>query len=324
VSLGLPFPFLIRLPACGADLVTTLLVFDLVRQRHDDRVALAAAAAFSFAPITIIVSGFHGNTDPVFVALALLSCWCLVARRAGLSAGVALGCAVSVKVVPVVLVPVLAIIAWRCGRSVLIRFITGGVTVFLALWAPVLIRQPSGFLHHVLGYSGTNNQWGIPQLVVVLSDMTSADTFLIGEHLKFVVVFIAAALPAWTAARSRASVPDLLPFAAMPAVLLLLLCSAFSMQYLVWPLALALVAAPLRLALSYVASASAFGFVVYCGWAGGLPWTWDETRFTNLPDLVLPLMFVTWLCLLRVGVAMAHRSAGTETVATPVPAVSIG
>ena len=55
-------------------------------------IPLAAGARvllLAVAPISIMVSGFHGNTDPLMVFLVLLSVYLLEARRSTWRAGVA-------------------------------------------------------------------------------------------------------------------------------------------------------------------------------------------------------------------------------------------
>ena len=117
------FPFLIRLPACLADFVTALLVFELVRLARSAKDAAVAASLVVWSPVLFVISGFHGNTDPVFVMFALLSVYLLVVRRWALAAGVAFGIAVSIKLVPVVLAPLLLVVVLvRLGRRRLAAF----------------------------------------------------------------------------------------------------------------------------------------------------------------------------------------------------------
>ena len=102
-----------------------------------------------------------------------------------------------------------------------------------------------------------------------------------GNGARFLVVVLALAVPAdlaWRAsARRRHSC------AGLPLCLLLLLSPAFSMQYLVWGLAPALLFVELRVAAVYVAVASAFVLVVYSGWNRAEPWNWDEAVAIPLP-----------------------------------------
>jgi Gpi18-like mannosyltransferase len=77
---GFSFPFLIRLPASVADMVTTLVIFELLRVWRNLREATAAALLVACSPVLFIISGFHGNTDPVFVMFTLLSAYLLISR----------------------------------------------------------------------------------------------------------------------------------------------------------------------------------------------------------------------------------------------------
>lgn len=297
-GLGLPLPFLIRLPASLADLATTVVLFELIRGVRGDRPAAAAAILFSLSPLALIVSGFHGNTDPVFVMLALLAVLALTSWGSGWIGGCAIGLALSVKVVPVVMLPLLGVIAFRCGRRVLRDFVLAGAVVFAVLWVPVLVLEPARFSANVLGYSGVPlRQWGLSQAFVFAGAPWQAVTTA-GTDLRFLVVALAASLPAVLAWRRRPSEAVLV--SGLPLSLLLALSPAFSMQYLVWGLAPGLLAVRLRVAALFVMFASAFAIVVYSLWNQGPPWLWYEARASPLPTAVLPLMLLTWLSLVRV------------------------
>jgi hypothetical protein len=298
VDRGVGVPFLIRVPACLADLVSPVLVFALVRGARGERVAACTAGIFSAAPLALIVAGFHGNTDPVLVCLVLLSVWCVVERGAGASAGLAFGLAVSMKIVPVVALPALCVLARRHGNGALSRFLASGAAVFAVLWVPVLVAEPRPFFSHVLGYKGAAvwPQWGLPELAHLLGAGWPA-VLAHGSQLRFLPVLMAASLPAWLAVRARDRAA-LISAACLPLPVLLVLLPTFSMQYLVWSLAPILVATPLRNALSYAVSSSGFALLVYSGWSGGgPPWAWGEAHATLLPDVAVPLMFLAWLTL---------------------------
>src|SRR5262249_22417802 len=102
---GFSFRFLIRLPATAADIVTPILLYLLIRQRRSVLEATVGAVACALSPVLLVVSGYHGNTDPVFVMFAVLSLYLLTLRasttRAAL-AGICFGVSFSVKLVPIV------------------------------------------------------------------------------------------------------------------------------------------------------------------------------------------------------------------------------
>jgi Gpi18-like mannosyltransferase len=122
------FAFVLRPPAIAASAVTPFVVFALLRPRSPG-VALPAAVSVALSPALIAIAGFHGNTDPVVVMLALLSVYLLVDRRAPAWSGTVIALAIGVKIVPVVVVPVLVLAAWHADRRSARRLLVGaGVT----------------------------------------------------------------------------------------------------------------------------------------------------------------------------------------------------
>jgi len=310
----LSFPFLIRVPACLADFVTSLLVFELVRRVRPVREAAAAGVLVVWSPVLFAVSGFHGNTDPVFVMFALLAVYLLVVRGWALAAGIAFGLAVSVKLVPIVLVPVLVVVLVRLGWRRLAAFAGGGAVVFCLLWLPVILNRWHDFRKQVLGYGGSAREWGLPQLLT-WAHLPGAAAWLAGPG-RFVILLasgLAAAAVAWR--RPGAVVPA----AGLAFVLFLVLSPAFGMQYLVWGLAAAYLI-DTRAATAYNAAASVFVVVVYDHWNHAFPWHWYDAWADPFLPRELVLMVLTWallavvavvgLGLLRGGGARSAAAAG--------------
>jgi 4-amino-4-deoxy-L-arabinose transferase-like glycosyltransferase len=290
------FPFLIRVPACLADFVTALLVFELVRLVRPARGAAIAAVFVVCSPVLFVVSGFHGNTDPVFVMFALLSVYLLVVPGRALAAGVAFGLAVSIKLVPVVLGPVLLVVLVRLGWRRLAAFVSGGAIVFLLLWLPVLLSRWHAFRVQVLGYNGIGfRQWGLPQFLT-WAHLPGVSAWLSGPG-RFGILLasgLAAAAIVWR--RPGALVPAV----GLSLVLFLLLSSAFGMQYLVWPLAGAYLIDTWA-ATGYNLAASVFVVVVYDRWNHAFPWDWYDAWAVPFSLRELVLMVLTWVLLAAVG-----------------------
>jgi 4-amino-4-deoxy-L-arabinose transferase-like glycosyltransferase len=317
------FPFLIRIPASLADFFTAALVFELVRLVGSARRAAVAAGLVVCSPVLFVVSGFHGNTDSVFVMFALLSAYLLVVRGWLFAAGVAFGIAVSIKLVPVVLGPVLLVVLVRLGWRRLARFVAGGALVFLVLWVPVIVSRWDGFRAQVLEYNGgIRRQWGLPQ-------------FLTWVHLPGVVTWLAGSGRFWillVSGFAAAAVAWRRPSAVIAAVglslvLFVLLSSAFAMQYLAWPLAGAYLI-DTAAATGYNLAASVFVVFVYDHWNHALPWDWSEARADSFSAVELGLMTVTWLALAAVAVAglrfLRGRTTGSKMAAGPLRRSSFG
>ena len=327
--LGFSFPFLIRVPASVADVVTTLLIFEMLRARRSLREATAAALLVACSPVLFIISGFHGNTDPVFVMFTLLSAYLLIHRPwpaltwlAPALAGVAFALALSVKLVPIVVLPTLLLLAARLGRRQLASFAVGSAVVMLPLWGPVVLRQWRPFHQDVLEYTGSSvRQWGSVEFAHLAHEPTSAITFLTGPG-RFLALLFSALLPALLLYWRRDAA---LPAIGLSLALFLLLSPAFATQYMAWPLAAAYLI-DLGAATLYNLSAGALLAEVYNRWNGGLPWDVSLAR-PLLPKEVAALAVVWALLLLVVivGLRRITKPAGAERLpmleqsANPVP-----
>ena len=314
---GVSFPLAIRIPAISADVVTSFLVLELLRTRRSLPEAFAAAALVALSPILLVISGYHGNTDPVFIMLSLLSVYLLVERRAPGLAGCSLAIALSVKIVPVIIVPTLLVFAIRAGRRVALRFVLS-MGAFVALtWAPVVTQVWQPFRHDVLGYGGTGRpRWGLAELASIIghpSWVTNHGTT--GRYITvFVVTVIPAALVLWR--------PWLVVEAsALALVGLLVLSPAFAMQYLVWA------AVPAYL-LSFL-GATAFNFFggfllieIYNRESGGFPW-YHIKLLDNITSAEQVALLCVWMTLVVVMVAGISRIMRTRRPPTMVRASSV-
>src|SRR2546423_839916 len=103
-DLGFHFPFLLRLPGIIADLLVVLI---LLRIRNSDfPIPAWGLALFAISPVSLMVTGFHGNTDPVMVFLLVCAVWmCL--RNRSVAAGLFFALSCQIKIVPLLLLPAL-------------------------------------------------------------------------------------------------------------------------------------------------------------------------------------------------------------------------
>lgn len=133
-----------------ADLGTLVLIAKL---RCPARVTMIALA---LSPVAILVSGFHGNTDPAMVFFLIAAIFLLECDRADLSA-VALGFACCIKVVPVILAPTILLYLKR-SRS---RYVLVAACTWLALSMPYILESPLTIARNVFGYRSLPGTWGI-------------------------------------------------------------------------------------------------------------------------------------------------------------------
>src|SRR5437868_13315082 len=99
---GIHFPFLLRLPGIIADFLVVLVLLRMAKT--DLHIPIWALVLFALSPVSLMVSGFHGNTDPVMVLLLLCAGWmCLRSRPVLAGLFFALSC--QIKIVPLLFLP---------------------------------------------------------------------------------------------------------------------------------------------------------------------------------------------------------------------------
>ncbi|GAA1352984.1 hypothetical protein GCM10009612_12750 [Streptomyces beijiangensis] len=301
------FGTLIRFPACLADFVSSILVFEIVRRRRSVRLAVVCAVGVTLSPVLIPTSGFHGNTDSVAVMFALFAAHLLADRKSPLAAGVFAALSISVKFVPVVALPALVIAAYRGGRRPFLRFCAGFGAVFLLVWGPVLVTAPLALKDKVLDYEGGPFRlWGLVRFAVWLGASEPVIGFLRGDG-HFVVVLVCVAAGVWLAWRRPAELPAV---TGLTLGLLLLLSTASGVQYLAWPVA----------GLFVVGLWEGLGYSLFVGALAS--WLYTVHRAVTWNSVELVVGAVGWL-ILALGIASGIRKVlGVQPLRTGFPRFS--
>jgi uncharacterized membrane protein len=165
-KLGLPFHGTIQLFPIAADAAIAWLVQDFLGRRGaTERVRLWAAALVAFGPAFFVVSGYHGQIDPVAIlpAVAALHLWeTSNSSRRAVYAGILIGLAASVKTIPAVMVLALLPSArdLREGASL----VAAAGVVFLVIAAPFLVAD-GGDTVSAFRYVGAPGLGGLSMLV---------------------------------------------------------------------------------------------------------------------------------------------------------------
>jgi hypothetical protein len=297
---GLAANFSIRALSSLADVASAVLVFELLRTRIALRDATFAGVVVAGSPILLIISGFHGNTDPVFTMLVLLSVYLVADRKAPVLAGTALALALGVKIVPIVVLPCLLIYALHRGRATFFRFVGAFGAVSALFWVPALLEQWSAIRRNVLGYSGsTTHEWGLAQLGQMAGNPPWA-SWLEGTG-RMLVVAICAVAPALLVWRRPNCVVQGVAFALAG---FLALTPTFATQYMAWGAAAVLLLTP-RAGLAFNLLAGALLAKVYTRWNGGLPWDHAHASAFTPHERVYGLL--VWAVLLWALIESARR-----------------
>jgi len=311
---GLPFGFWLRFAASLADIAAVFLLRAILARSHpaSPNVSLLLVAA---SPVSIMISGFHGNTDPIMICLLLLSIWLAQSRQAAFLAGAAFGLAMSIKIMPIVFAPVF-LLSFSTAKQRL-GFVLSSASVFVAGCLPYLLQNPMLVLTHVFGYSPQVEAWGIPGLGHIFFPRVFDVAYgVIGKVLLLAVLLVAS----FRMNRSRDK-PALFSQCGLIAFLFLFFATGFSVQYLAWLVPWG-AGAGRRQAPFYYFVSSAFLFTVYTVWSAGFPWYFAnslEYAVSFWPGLAMFSLEVA--CWISIGIA-ARGYWRTLLPKVPTPAIA--
>jgi tetratricopeptide (TPR) repeat protein len=305
---GIFFPFWLRLPAIFADAASLWVVYRIFAKSLGDRTVRWTLLLLAASPTLILVSGFHGNTDPVVMFFLLVSVW--LTEDGGSdrdwAAGAAFGAAMCVKILPLVVLPVL----FFCRRGVRRRaiFVGSAALLMVVCWSPYLFLDPAAIFHQVVGYQSIYGHWGLSWLAYRLPFFRESwhDTF---QHYGAYVVLATIAAAAFLVNRS-ANKPTVYKQAGASLFFFLAAANGFGVQYLAWlaPWTVGIGIVPVGF---FTAASGAFLFAVYNWWSGGFPWYLADSNYVG--DFSGHLDYFLTVCWLSV-IALAWAACKWKSV----------
>jgi uncharacterized membrane protein len=290
---GIGFAFLLRLPGIIADFVVVVL---MLRLRPLLPLPTWGLLLLALSPVSLMVSGFHGNTDPVLVLCIVAAAFFCVLDRPVFS-GIALAVGCGIKVVPLLLLPLLFCF-WFTRRRAPHFTIAFGLTL-LALSIHPLLNFPLLFAKNVLAYGSYWGIWGVTywlRLTQWSGFVTMGHTdlplpeMLAMNALKLTIVVTVLTI-AW---RNRhADHRRLFTAIGWSWLVFFIFAPGVGGQYLVWLMPFVLVMSPV--AFAYVTLASTcFLFFFYNAITGGLPWDLGVST-DRIADQWVPWSVWPWL-----------------------------
>jgi Glycosyltransferase family 87 len=267
------FPFLLRLPSIIADALALLILLTLYQKTGNPPVW--SLALFALSPVAFMVSGFHGNVDPIMVCLLLVATYFCIEENALLSA-MFLALACGIKIIPLFLVPAFFFFWLNRGAKLGLKFAAVFACSCLAVWSAALIDSSSYFFRNVLGYSSYAGGWGITYWCVFFLDALHFDVtpqllnrlLPLLTVLKLLVVALAIAL-GWL--RRKQSGTGFLGTIALCWICFAIFAPGFIPYYLVWMAPFVLLYSPAWY-VTLTAATSIYLFAYYNIMSHGMPW----------------------------------------------------
>jgi hypothetical protein len=188
---GLAFWKVWKLPAVAGDVgIIFALVWGLGRLGADAATRLGAAAVVALGPIFVLVSGYHGQLDPVAILPALVAVviWQTGGSRRAVSAGLLIGLGAAVKTVPFFVVLALLPTARSRREGAIVLIGAAAVPVLSSL--PFLLADPDATWHSLQLNRGVAGLGGLS----VLAQPSLVHDWLAGRvpHPSATTVFLTA------------------------------------------------------------------------------------------------------------------------------------
>jgi uncharacterized membrane protein len=283
---GLPLQFWMRLSCAVADVVSLSLVWMIGRRVPVLRITPLSLMLIAACPISIVVSGFHGNTDPIMVSLLLASIY-FVDQKPSV-AGLFFGLAMCIKIVPVIFG--LAFLLYLPSLRSRLGFVASAAAVFIAAGMPYFFFEPVAIFRGFVSYSG--QQWVTSMLL---------DAFGV-PPIAHKLLFFGLVL-ALTLAMRRAPL-----FTQVGTVTLLFLAFApgFAIQYLAWGVPF-VACLGVRSMLAYHLLPGAFLIRLYTMWCDGFPWYRADDSTPPRGHLEIALGISCWVSIWIVFFAFTSR-----------------
>lgn len=270
---GISFPFLLRLPGILADLVSIWAVVETAKS-VESKVPTWALLLFAVSPASLMITGFHGNTDPIMAMFLTLSILAAVRDKAILC-GLFFALSCQIKIIPLLFLPIL-FFYWK-ERHLVLKFVLPMAITFLVLWSQPLFNFPIAFAKNVLSYGSFWGLWGVTYWLrqtgwsefshVTYHHFTPAQA-LVGTILKLCIVTIVLSI-AWR--RRYLGKSSLIRSIAYAWIIFFILSPGVCAQYLVWPAAILIFLQPALFGW-FTATGSLFLFFFYNSIADKFPW----------------------------------------------------
>jgi hypothetical protein len=236
----LPFRFWLRFPSVLADLGTLFLIWKMAERLPALKLAPVGLLLVAVYPGSILISGFHGNTDALMIFFLLLSVYLLAVKRLPWLAGAAFGMALNIKIVPLVFAP--AIFLFLPDLRTRLKFFGAATAVVFVASLPYLLQDPLVIWKTVFGHRSLYGTWGWTWLVVNYLANTPPPSNgyeeLTGVHRivevtgRYVMFACITAASFWMNLRRHK--PPLFLQCGFIAFMLLFMTTGFGIQYLAW------------------------------------------------------------------------------------------
>ena len=268
----LSFPYLFRVLPIVADFFSVIVIWALL-EKYDAKNKAVICVICALNPINFLISGFHGNTDPIFILFILFSLL-LIEENKIVPAGLIYGLSLCIKIVPLILIPMF-FFSLRSKQKIVLFFFSS-LLIPLITYTPYLIYDYHSVVRNIFSYN-SYPAWGLGHLLDSVSKNLNinilvrhiSDGILQKYTAGFRVIFFVAQI-VLLRGLTKTGKFDLMKLSFLSISLFLILTPGFGVQYLSWLSYFAIAVFPI-IGSIYVLLGGITLWRIYLSWGGGLP-----------------------------------------------------
>jgi hypothetical protein len=278
---GLPLQFWMRFTCALADVGTVLLLWRLSLRRPGFTIDTKTLVFLAACPISLVISGFHANTDPIMVLFLVASVYFVEARQASI-AGLFFALALCIKIVPILFA--ICFLLSIGGVWTRVRFLVISAVTFVIAGMPYLAHSWRDMVHVFVTFN--SQPWWAALLFDSLGISSTAHKVVFWVLTIGLTVFMNI---------SSKRVPLFIQVGAVTA-LFLAIAPGFSVQYFAWAVPWVACLGAWNAAIYYVLP-GAFVTRLYTIWCKGLPWYAADDNSSRPADdgMFVVLFLLAWL-----------------------------
>jgi hypothetical protein len=246
------------------------------------------------------------------------------------TAGLAMGMAVNMKIVPLVFWP--AVFLWLPTWRRRVEYFGAAVAVIVLASAPLMFQEPALLARKVLGYPSSYGLWGISRILSSSESLAPASR-VFETYGRVLLAATVVGLAIWMNRRSVR--PPLFRQIGILAFAFLSVTPGFGVQYLAW-LVPWIAGVETGFALAWCLASGAFLLLVYTFWCQGVPfeqgdpnwlgasfwsrgWPWSTADANSLGEWrgpIVPVELVAWVSVVAILVSKLRAAISERQLST--------
>jgi len=234
-SLHLPCEGMWKMPAVLCDIGIGYLIYFISRKKfsRSKKQAKIMTMWYIFNPISVFISGFHGQQDPFWVFFILLSWLLLDYYKNYIVSAVFAGIAVAYKLPAILLLPGIFLLVPKWKNKLIWSVIVVGL--FGVSLLPEIITSQQGVIKQSFLYSSTPNVWGWTRIATLLLS-SSPETKVLASTLvsKILKLILVLALGTYYLKTIQKDQFDFLQISVDVIAIWYVFTPGFGTQYLFW------------------------------------------------------------------------------------------